>query len=116
GSGSYLPCSQDDGGATALEGSAGGLGQGSLSSVPLAAIVGDCIRMGHGFARWQGRYGSHRGDLLVVSCQGHVEIHSGGPLRGGPSARFTPTHGTSPLDIARKSFETSDAEAPRGER
>jgi hypothetical protein len=36
----------------------------------------------------------HRGDLLVVSCQGHVEIHSGGPLRGGPSARFTPTHVT----------------------
>ena len=38
----------------------------------------------------------HRCDLLVVSFQGYVEIHSGGPLRGGPSARFTPIHGTSP--------------------
>jgi len=26
----------------------------------------------------------HRGDLLVVPCQGHVEIHSGGPLRVDP--------------------------------
>lgn len=26
---------------------------------------------------------------------------SGGPLRGGASARFTPTHGTSPLAASR---------------
>jgi hypothetical protein len=35
----------------ALEGGAGGLGRGSLSGIPLAAIVGDCMRMGQGFAR-----------------------------------------------------------------
>jgi hypothetical protein len=35
----------------------------------------------------------HRCDLLVVSVKGHVEIHIGGPLTGGPSVRFTPLHG-----------------------
>jgi hypothetical protein len=39
------------GGATALGGGTGGLGRGSLSGMLLAAIVGDCMRMGQGFAR-----------------------------------------------------------------
>jgi len=29
----------------------GALGRGSLSGIPLAAIVGDCMRMGQRFAR-----------------------------------------------------------------
>ena len=34
--------------------------------------------------------------VISLSClfQGHVEIHSGGPLHGGPSIRFTPPQGT----------------------
>jgi transposase len=36
----------------------------------------------------------HWGDLLCRVFAGNVEIHSGGPVRGGPSVRFTPTHGT----------------------